>query len=152
MGSDAELLDRFRTLADGHLEVVRDIGANLGLDQETWLRLSQTVDLIVHPAAHVNHVLPYQQLFGPNVVGTAEVIRLAISARLKPIHYISTMGVSAVAHQLVDEDTDIRRAVPACVVDDSYANGYAISKWAGEGLMREAHDVCGLPSRCSGPA
>ncbi len=88
---------------------------------------------------------PYQQLFGPNVVGTAEVIRLAISAKLKPIHYISTMGVSAVAHQLVDEDTDIRRSVPACVVGNSYANGYGISKWAGEVLMREAHDLCGLP-------
>ncbi|BBZ39514.1 carboxylic acid reductase [Mycobacterium conspicuum] len=147
LGSDAELLDRFRTLAEGHLEVLAgDIGEpNLGLDDETWRRLSQNVDLIVHPAAHVNHVLPYQQLFGPNVVGTAEVIRLAISARLKPIHYISTLGVTAVAHHLVDEDSDIRRAVPSCVVDDSYANGYGISKWAGEVLMREAHDLCGLP-------
>ena len=27
----------------------------------------------------------------------------------------------------------------------SYANGYATSKWAGEVLLREAHDVCGLP-------
>ncbi|HYB80598.1 MAG TPA: carboxylic acid reductase, partial [Mycobacterium sp.] len=147
LDSDAELIDRFRTLAKGHLEVLAgDIGEpNLGLDNATWQRLAQTVDLIVHPAAHVNHVLPYQQLFAPNVVGTAEVIRLAITARLKPIHYISTMGVSAVAHQLVDEDTDIRRAVPACVVNDSYANGYGISKWAGEVLMREAHDLCGLP-------
>jgi fatty acid CoA ligase FadD9 len=147
LDSDSELLDRFRTLAEGHLEVVAgDIGEpNLGLDKATWRRLSRTVDLIVHPAAHVNHVLPYRQLFAPNVVGTAEVIRLAITARLKPIHYISTMGVSAVAHQLVDEDSDIRRAVPACVVNDSYANGYGISKWAGEVLMREAHDLCGLP-------
>ena len=147
LGSDSELLDRFRTLADGHLEVVAgDIGEpNLGLDDGTWQRLARTVDLIVHPAAHVNHVLPYQQLFTANVVGTAELIRLAIAHRLKPIHYISTMGVSAVAHHLVDEDTDIRRAVPSCVVDDSYANGYGISKWAGEVLMREAHDLCGLP-------
>jgi fatty acid CoA ligase FadD9 len=75
----------------------------------------------------------------------ALVIRLAITGRLKPLHYISTMGISAVAHQLVDEDTDIRRAVPACTVNDSYANGYGISKWAGEVLMREAHDLCGLP-------
>ena len=30
-------------------------------------------------------------------------------------------------------------------VDDSYANGYANSKWAGEVLLREAHDLCGLP-------
>ena len=147
LDSDATLLDRFRTLADGHLEVVAgDIGEhNFGLDDTTWQRLAETVDLIVHPAAHVNHVLPYRQLFTPNVAGTAEVIRLAITAKLKPIHYISTMGVSAVAHQLVDEDSDIRRSVPACVVDGSYANGYGISKWAGEVLMREAHDLCGLP-------
>ncbi|MCV7413414.1 oxidoreductase [Mycobacterium florentinum] len=147
LDSDPKLLDRFRTLADGHLEVVAgDIGEpGFGLDEVTWQRLSETVDLIVHPAAHVNHVLPYQQLFGPNVVGTAEVIRLAITAKLKPVHYISTLGVSAVAHQLVDEDTDIRRSVPACVVGDGYANGYGISKWAGEVLMREVHDLCGLP-------
>jgi fatty acid CoA ligase FadD9 len=147
LGSDTELLDRFRTLAEGHSEVLAgDIGEpGLGLDNATWQRLAESVDLIVHPAAHVNHVLPYHQLFAPNVVGTAEVIRLAITARLKPIHYISTMGISAVAHQLVDEDTDIRRAVPACIVNDSYANGYGISKWAGEVLMREAHDLCGLP-------
>lgn len=147
LGSDAQLLDRFKALAAGHLEVVAgDIGEpRFGLDEETWRRLADTVDLVVHPAAHVNHVLPYRQLFAPNVVGTAEVIRLAITARLKPIHYISTMGVSAVAHQLVDEDTDIRRSVPTCTVDDGYANGYGISKWAGEVLMREAHDLCGLP-------
>ncbi len=147
LGSDSQLLERFQTLAEGHLEIVAgDIGEpNLGVDEATWQRLTQTVDLVVHPAAHVNHVLPYHQLFAPNVAGTAEVIRLAISARLKPIHYISTMGVSAVAHQLVEEDTDIRRAVPSCAVDDSYANGYGISKWAGEVLMREAHDLCGLP-------
>jgi fatty acid CoA ligase FadD9 len=30
-------------------------------------------------------------------------------------------------------------------VNDSYANGYAISKSAGQVLMREAHDLCGLP-------
>ena len=27
----------------------------------------------------------------------------------------------------------------------SYAGGYATSKWAGEVLLREAHDLCGLP-------
>ncbi len=30
-------------------------------------------------------------------------------------------------------------------VDDSYANGYGNSKWGGEVLLREAHDLCGLP-------
>ena len=36
---------------------------DLGLDGSTWQRLAGSVDLIVHPAAHVNHVLPYNQLF-----------------------------------------------------------------------------------------
>jgi fatty acid CoA ligase FadD9 len=30
-------------------------------------------------------------------------------------------------------------------VGDNYANGYGNSKWAGEVLLREAHDLCGLP-------
>ena len=58
-----------------------DIGEpNLGLAEATWERLAGTVDLIAHAAAFVNHVLPCGQLFGLNVVGTAEVIRLAIEA------------------------------------------------------------------------
>jgi fatty acid CoA ligase FadD9 len=148
LASDTELLGRFRNLADGHLEVLDgDIGEpDLGLDGPTWQRLAETVDLIVHPAAHVNHLLPYGQLFGPNVVGTAEVIRLAITSKIKVFHYISTMGVTAVADRIVDEESDIRRAVPRCTVADSYANGYGISKWAGEVLMREAHDLCALPA------
>jgi len=72
---DPELLRHFHELAVDHLEVLSgDIGQpNLGLDEATWDRLAQSVDVIVHPAALVNHVLPYGQLFGPNVVGTAEL-------------------------------------------------------------------------------
>ena len=83
-------------MAAEHLEVIPgDIGEpNLGLDEATWERLAREVDLIVHPAALVNHVLPYAQLFGPNVVGTAEVIRLAITTRIKPVTYLSTVAVA----------------------------------------------------------
>lgn len=145
--TDAELTGHFRALAANHLEVLPgDIGLpRLGLDEGTWARLTETVDLIVHPAAHVNHVLPYNQLFVANVVGTAELVRLAIISKLKRFHYISTLGVNALSNRLVDEDSDIRRAVPTCELDDSYANGYGISKWAGEVLLREAFDLCELP-------
>jgi fatty acid CoA ligase FadD9 len=145
---DPQLLRQFRELAAKHLEVViGDIGEpNLGLDQTTWDRLSRTVDLIVHPAALVNHVLPYDQLFGPNVVGTAEVIRLAISARIKPVTYLSTVAVAmSVPPETFQEDGDIRAVSPVRLIDDSYANGYGNSKWAGEVLLREAHELCGLP-------
>lgn len=145
---DPQLVQRFEELAAHHLEVIPgDIGEpNLGLDQATWERLAQTVDMIVHPAALVNHVLPYDQLFGPNVVGTAELIRLAITARIKPVTYLSTVAVAMpVPAGEFDEDGDIREISAVRPVDSSYANGYANSKWAGEVLLREAHDLCGLP-------
>ena len=44
-----------------------------------------------------------------------------------------------------DEDGDIRAVSPIRPIDDNYANGYGNSKWAGEVLLREAHDLCGLP-------
>ena len=147
LNTDPELMKHFRELAANHLEVLPgDLGLpNLGLDEDTWNRLAETVDVIAHPAAHVNHVLPYNQLFTANVVGTAELIRLALTSRLKRFHYVSTLGVIALTGALVDEDGDIRKTVSACEIDDSYANGYGISKWAGEVLLREAHDLCGLP-------
>ena len=43
------------------------------------------------------------------------------------------------------EHADIRLISPTRKIDDSYANGYNNSKWAGEVLLREAHDQCGLP-------
>ncbi|WP_131723989.1 non-ribosomal peptide synthetase, partial [Mycobacteroides abscessus] len=145
---DAGLLAHFRSLARQHLEVLPgDIGdPDLGLDADTWQRLAETVDVIVHPAALVNHVLPYSQLFGPNVVGTAEIIKLAITTKIKPVTYLSTVAVAAyVDPTTFDEESDIRLISAVRPVDELYANGYGNSKWAGEVLLREAHDLCGLP-------
>ena len=145
---DPELLRLYRRLAAEHLEVIAgDKGeANLGLDADSWQRLADTVDLIVDPAALVNHVLPYDQLFGPNALGTAELIRIALTTRIKPFAYVSTIGVGAgIEPGRFTEDADIRIVSATRSVDDSYANGYSNSKWAGEVLLREAHDLCGLP-------
>jgi fatty acid CoA ligase FadD9 len=145
---DRELVRHYRELAADHLEVLAGDKSepNLGLNQQDWQRLADTVDLIVDPAALVNHVLPYSQLFGPNALGTAELIRIALTTRLKPFIYVSTIGVGAgIAPCAFTEDGDIRVISPTRAVDDSYANGYSNSKWAGEVLLREAHELCGLP-------
>ncbi|MFB9904386.1 carboxylic acid reductase [Allokutzneria oryzae] len=137
---DSELLRQFRELS-GHVEVVSGelSEPDLGLPRRTWDRLAETVDLIVHPAALVNHVLPYEELLGPNVVGVAELIKLAITKRRKGFTFLSSIAVAE------GEDTDVRRASPVRALDGSYANGYATSKWAGEVLLREAHERYGLP-------
>lgn len=145
---DARLLEHYRRLAADHLDVIAgDKGdADLGLDPQTWQRLADTVDLIVDPAALVNHVLPYSQLFAPNALGTAELVKVALTTKIKPFVYVSTIGVGAgIEPGQFTEDGDIREISATRVVDDSYANGYGNSKWAGEVLLREAHDLCGLP-------
>ena len=89
---DPQLLAHYRQLAADHLEVLAGdkAEADLGLDAQTWQRLADTVDLIVDPAALVNHVLPYSELFGPNALGTAELIRIALTSKHKPYTYVST--------------------------------------------------------------
>ncbi|MER6349197.1 carboxylic acid reductase [Streptomyces sp. NPDC001532] len=146
---DPELVRTYRELADRHLEVVAGDMAEprLGLDEDTWDRLAGEVDLIVHAGALVNHVLPYPHLFEANVVGTAELIQLALTRRIKPFTYISSVAVanSRPGQPALDEDSDVREAMPVQQTDGGYAGGYATSKWAGEVLLREAHDLCGLP-------
>ncbi|MBI3224125.1 MAG: thioester reductase domain-containing protein, partial [Mycolicibacterium cosmeticum] len=145
---DAKLLAHYRELAADHLEVIAgDKGeADLGLDKATWQRLADTVDFIVDPAALVNHVLPYSELFGPNALGTAELIRIALTTKIKQYAYVSTIGVAGgIEPGKFVEDADIRTISATRVVDDGYANGYGTSKWAGEVLLREAHDLAGLP-------
>jgi fatty acid CoA ligase FadD9 len=145
---DPKLLAHYRELAAEHLEVIAgDKGEpNLGLDSTTWQRLADTVDLIVDPAALVNHVLPYSELFGPNALGTAELIRIALTTKLKPYTYVSTIGVGdQIEPSTFTEEADIRVISSTRQINDSYANGYGNSKWAGEVLLREANDLCGLP-------
>ncbi|OBH58372.1 non-ribosomal peptide synthetase, partial [Mycobacterium colombiense] len=145
---DPALLRYFHELADDHLEVIAgDKGrADLGVDEQTWQRLADTVDLIVDCAAVVNGVLPYSELFAPNVAGTAELIRLALTTKLKPYTYVSTANVGdQIDPSAFTEDADVRTVGPIRIIDGSYGNGYGNSKWAGEVLLREANDLYGLP-------
>jgi len=87
-------------------------------------------------------VLPYSQLFRPNVVGTAELIRIALTTKIKPYAYVSTGSVGEKNRgDGVHEDADIRSSAPPRTIEDGYGN----SKWAGEVLLREPNDLCALP-------
>lgn len=117
----------------------------LGLDGATWSRLAATVDLIGHSGALVNHLLPYPELFGPNVVGTAGLIRLAITGKSKRFAFVSTAAAGTTDDgRPLPEDADVRVGCPARTRNTAPANGYVISKWAAEVLLRRAHDAHGL--------
>ncbi|WNV75185.1 thioester reductase domain-containing protein [Geodermatophilus sp. DSM 44513] len=121
--------------------------ARLGLDDQTWERLAGDLTEIVHAGAMVNHALPYRELFAANVSGTAEVIRLAVTDSLKPMTFMSSIATALLtgASSPLDELSDIRRALPEVQATGGIVDGYATTKWAGEALLRDAHERYGLP-------
>jgi len=145
-GIDADFEERYQALAKNHLEVLAgDAGAfQLGLTDAVYARLTDEVDRICHVAALVNHRFSYPNLFGPNVVGTAEIIRLALAARLKPVDFVSSEAVFPLLDiaERADEDAPLLSAIE---LTDNYAAGYGASKWAGEHLLQQAHRQFGLP-------
>jgi fatty acid CoA ligase FadD9 len=147
---DARLEQRFASLTQ-HLEVMAgDLAApRLGLPAATYERLAAEVDLIVHAGALVNHVFSYEQLFAPNVLGTAQLFRLALHTRRKRLDFVSSLGVLAGAQgsSPVPEAAGIHALQSVWPVQGGYAHGYATSKWAGEVLLQELHERFHTPVR-----
>ncbi|MFI9721782.1 amino acid adenylation domain-containing protein [Streptomyces sp. NPDC052396] len=112
----------------------------LGLSTGHAAGLAGSLDLIVHNAARVNFLYPYEELRAPNVEGTRRVIQLAAPRRI-PVHFISTIAVVAgfgtAGVDKVEEDTPLAHA-------DGLTMGYAESKWVAEEVLRRAGEQ-GLP-------
>jgi len=142
---DPELERRFVALAEGRLEiVVGDVAERrLGLGVAEFERLAREVDRISHPGALVNHVLPYEDLFGPNVAGTAELVRLALTGRRKRFDFISSVATTYLIERGAgnDEDSPLLQEIDL----DAYGMGYGTSKWAAEQVLHSAHRRFGLP-------
>ncbi len=83
---------------------------------------------------------------------------------VRPGDRVATLGFTSTDYAIVDpatlvnhvlpysqlfgkfvEEADIRQMSATRKINDSYANGYGNSKWGGEVLLSEAHDLCGLP-------
>ncbi|GAA5046551.1 hypothetical protein GCM10023318_12080 [Nocardia callitridis] len=134
----AEDLPRARVIA-----LAGDLAApRFGLDEATYTRLAQNLDTIHHNGARVNHIEPYSRLRAANVLGTAEILRLATTGPLKSVHFVSTANAvipaSAGPNFLGREDAVV-------AVDDVSANGYVTSKAVAEHLVRQAAER-GVPT------
>ncbi|KZN45559.1 non-ribosomal peptide synthetase [Pseudoalteromonas luteoviolacea] len=108
---------------------------NFGLSDTDYQALSAKVDVIIHNASIINLMDPLSALYPTNVEGAREIIRLASSHQVKPVHYISTIGVHhalpADVPQPVVEQTHV---VPWREVDLTYEQ----SKIMAETLFTEA--------------
>ncbi|MFK8022196.1 MAG: thioester reductase domain-containing protein [Pseudomonadales bacterium] len=142
-----EMSSAFESLKN-YLEVVAgDFGQPyLGLTPERFESLAEEVDLISHGGALVNHVMDYQSLFVPNVGGVAEIIRFALTGKKKSIDFVSSVAASSHL-QFNTGGTETAELAVSAKLNDRYANGYGASKWAGELLLREAHQRFGVTVR-----
>ena len=117
--------------------VCGDLGRpRLGLTPEDFRAVAEGADLICHNGALVNWVMSYDDLRGPNVLGTREVIRLSC-VRGTPLHFVSSMGVFSTLGQRRSEEDE-----PDSPRD--LRTGYTQSKAVGERLVRAA-GARGLP-------
>ncbi|BFM15179.1 carboxylic acid reductase [Maricurvus nonylphenolicus] len=136
----------YHHLATEHLEVLCGDVADeqFGLEQDEYHRLTTEVDRIVHVAALVNHMMGYKHLFTANVVGTAEVIKLGLSSVKKPIDFVSTVGIGYFLDTRHGNNEE-SPLVESTRLEDFYAYGYGLSKWAGEKLLQQANQRFGMP-------
>ncbi|XP_064637306.1 uncharacterized protein LOC135493708 isoform X2 [Lineus longissimus] len=111
---------------------------NLGLTEEEFHYLSTEIDFVIHAAAYVNLIYPYQALHGPNVLGTQHVLIFACTSKMKPVHYISTDAVFPHGLKNCKESADMTGH------HQKLEDGYSQTKWVAEQLVLRAKDR-GLP-------
>ncbi|OKL63557.1 hypothetical protein UA08_01831 [Talaromyces atroroseus] len=118
----------------------------LGLSQDKFTWLSQLASVIFHLGAKVNFCEPYEAHFEPNVLGTKNVLELALSGRRKAFHFTSSIdawgpnGLILGTRKCLEDETlePNLKGLP-------YDIGYAASKWCSEQMVRTARDR-GLPT------
>ncbi|NJN67345.1 MAG: NAD-dependent epimerase/dehydratase family protein [Chloroflexaceae bacterium] len=113
----------------------------LGLAPAWFDELGQTIDGIYHNGALVNFVYPYAELKAPNVLGTHEMLRLASTHRIKPVHFVSTLYVFSPVDAngrvaIGEEDVPLH--------GNTLPTGYTRSKWVAEHMLNRAR-ARGLP-------
>ncbi|MGB3299154.1 MAG: thioester reductase domain-containing protein, partial [Phormidesmis sp.] len=109
----------------------------LGLLEQQFYTLADSVDTIYHNGAQVHHLSPYAQLRATNVLGTQEIIKLACHGTPKPLHYTSTLSVlppvPLPGQTKIEEQADLSQyPVPV--------GGYNRSKWVAEQLVAQVRD------------
>ncbi len=113
----------------------------LGLSSQLAAQLASTIDVIYHSGATVNWIYPYERLKAPNVLGTQEILRLATRIKLKPVHFVSSLGVFPLIGMsslvVVREDDTLDHG-------GSLYGGYVQSKWVADKLVLAAR-ARGIP-------
>lgn len=104
----------------------------LGMNEAEFTKLGNTIDGIYHSGAMLNYVFPYAAMKPTNVLGTQEILRLACTGKLKPVHLVSSVAVfesDYYAGKVVKEDDDFDHW-------EGIFLGYSQTKWVAEKLVK----------------
>lgn len=119
------------------------VAPRLGLSDGAWQALADGIDTILHSAAWVNFVYPYQHLEETNVRSTETILRLAVASELPiQVHFVSTLGVIMStgygrARTLTEDE-----ALTHC---DDLLNGYEQTKYVSDVMVHTAFTERGIP-------
>lgn len=119
----------------------------LGLSHQQFQQLAETIDIIYHNGSMVNFMYPYPVMKSTNVSSTETLLRLASQKKIKPVHFVSTIGVFspiAYANNRIIHSQDV-----ADQPEGMY--GYTQSKWVAEKLLAIAQSR-GIPTTIHRPA
>lgn len=96
----------------------------LGLSTDKWQDLANEIDQIYHVGYVVNFLFSYEDLRAANVLSFIDLLRLASTVRVKPIHFVSSFSVLL---------TKEYAGVPV---------GESVPLYPGEGGYREGKRAC----------
>jgi thioester reductase-like protein len=102
-----------------------------GLDRTTYLHLAQQADVIIHNGALSSYAMSYHALKQVNVLGTQEVLRLACRNQIKPVHYVSSLGIYPIAPVSRWAELEVTES-------EGVTGGYVQTKWVGDSMMLQA--------------
>ncbi|KAH7075855.1 hypothetical protein BKA63DRAFT_443056 [Paraphoma chrysanthemicola] len=118
---------------------------DFGLSPDTWNKLADSVDVVIHNGALVHWVLPYSRLRGPNVSSTMTALALCAVGKPKQFGLVSSTSVLDTDYfvklsekSLSEGGTGVPEADDLEAARKGLGTGYGQSKWAAEYLTRQA--------------
>ncbi|KAF2257250.1 large subunit of L-aminoadipate-semialdehyde dehydrogenase [Trematosphaeria pertusa] len=118
---------------------------NFGLSPDTWNKLADSVDVVIHNGALVHWVLPYSRLRAPNVVSTVTALSLCAIGKPKNFSLVSSTSVLDSEHYVELSEKSVAKGGTGVPESDDLegsrkglGTGYGQSKWAAEYLTRQA--------------
>ncbi|RHZ68739.1 hypothetical protein CDV55_107446 [Aspergillus turcosus] len=109
----------------------------LGLGEQRFGEIANWASVIFHLGARVNYTQPYSLHRPANILGTLNVARLAVTGRLKGLHYCSSISCYGptgfvTGAKIIYEDAPLLPHLDAL----TYDHGYAQSQWAADQLLQ----------------